>query len=128
MRIAAYHYESRRARWWRELKAWARTIWHSGWGVVWFRPDRFSTLEVSLVHSDDGVNWEPIAFSEHDLEYLELQKWNNEMMFAVFAVGTPDRHREVVSPGASLIVSTASLARHRHLLDDPLDKLRKGDG
>lgn len=59
-RIAFYHYESRRARWWRELRAWARAIWHDGWGVVWFRPDRFSTLEVSLEHSDDGVNWEAI--------------------------------------------------------------------
>lgn len=60
MRIAAYHFESRRARWWRTLKLYARIVWEQGWGVLWDWP------------------------RPRDLEYLELRRWNRDMVFGAY--------------------------------------------
>lgn len=48
MRLARWHYENLRARWWRELKGWAWLVWHQGWGAVWFY-DRWTTAEDASV-------------------------------------------------------------------------------
>jgi hypothetical protein len=53
----ADYYDRQRPWWkrrrWHWLRKLLRTVWHHGWGAVWF-PVRWT---VRLQHSDDGVTW-----------------------------------------------------------------------
>lgn len=80
MRLARWHFESRRASWWRQLRGLLWLVWHQGSGAAWFY-DRWVPI------GDDSVR--PLHLSARDIEYLELRTFARGVVMRSFQAGRP---------------------------------------